>query len=147
MSVPTDNTPPMEATVTLERVLYADTDKMGVVYHGTYFRWFEAGRGAFMRCRGLSYDALENDGIQLPVVEANAMYVRPARYDNVLEVATWIGDLGGAQVRFEYVISCADEVLVRGYTRHAAVGDNGRATRLPGLLKEALARPEAVQDR
>jgi acyl-CoA thioester hydrolase len=52
------------------RVLYADTDKMGIVYHSNYFRWFEAGRGHYMRTRDLPYTVTEKSGFQLPLVEA-----------------------------------------------------------------------------
>jgi acyl-CoA thioester hydrolase len=123
-------------------VLYADTDAMGVVYHATFFRWFETGRAEYMRRRGVPYSEVEKNGIGLPVVEAHAVYLKPARYDDLLEINTWIGDLGRAQVRIEYAI-CRDGVeLVRGFTRHAAVDRRGRPTRLPPKVREALQGPQ-----
>jgi acyl-CoA thioester hydrolase len=120
------------------RVLYADTDQMGVAYHGTFFRWFEAGRANYMRRRGSSYHDVEHGGLQLPVVEAHADYLKPARYDDVLTIRTWIGELGLAQLRFDYEISKNGEALVRGYTRHASIGKDGRPTRLPDDVRQAL---------
>jgi acyl-CoA thioester hydrolase len=124
------------------RVLYADTDQMGVVYHGNYFRWFEAGRAIYMRRRGASYNDVERNGIQLPVVEAHASYLKPARYDDVLTIRAWIGELGLAQLRFEYEVVRDGEALVRGFTRHASIARDGRPVRLPDEVRQALARPE-----
>ncbi|MFO8073086.1 MAG: thioesterase family protein [Polyangia bacterium] len=124
------------------RVLYADTDQMGVVYHATYLRWFEAGRAHHMRRRGCTYASLESRGVMLPVVEAGLSYHAPARYDEVLDVSCTAGDIGRAQIRFEYEISRDGETLVTGFTRHAALGAGGRPTRLPHDVRGAIAGPE-----
>jgi len=126
------------------RVLYADTDKMGVVYHGNYFRWFEAGRANYMRLRGTRYSEIEQGGVFLPIVEAHAEYLRPAAYDEVLDVLAWVSDIGRAQLKFSYLISRGGKELVRGYTRHAAVNGEGKPVRLPAGIPEALAGPESA---
>ena len=136
--------PPETGTTstTQVRVLYVDTDRMGVVYHGTYFRWFETSRASFMRRRGAPYADIEKGGLYLPIIEAHAEYIKPARYDELLDVETWISSLGRAQLAFAYCISRDDDVLVRGYTRHAAVDRKGRPTRLPKDIVQALSRSE-----
>ncbi len=118
---------------------------MGVVNHATYLRWFEAGRAHYMRTRDCSYSRIEQEGIQLPVVEAGLTYLKPARYDDLLAVRSWLGDLGRVQLRFDYVIERDGEELVRGFTRHAAVGRAGRITRLPDGVRAALLAPERDQ--
>jgi acyl-CoA thioester hydrolase len=125
------------------RVLYADTDQMGVVNHAMFFRWFEAGRAHYMRRRGSSYSAVEGRGLHLPVVEAHAHYLKPARYDEQLTITAWIGELGLAQLRFEYEISRDGEPLVRGYTRHATITPEGRPVRLPEDIRRSLGSAEA----
>ncbi len=125
------------------RVLYVDTDKMGVVHHAAYLRWFEAGRAEYMRLRGANYAAVEELGIQLPVVEAHLTYHKPARYDDVLTVRAWLSDLGRLQINFDYEISMGEDVLVSGHTRHAAINLDGRLTRLPREVREALAAQES----
>jgi acyl-CoA thioester hydrolase len=139
-SATNDNTSSLET-----RVLYADTDQMGVAYHGAFFRWFEAGRATFMRRRGSSYHDIEQGGLQLPVIEAHADYLKPARYDEVLTVRAWIGELGLAQLRFEYEVSRNGEALVRGFTRHASIGKDGRPIRLPDNVRQALESQEQVK--
>jgi acyl-CoA thioester hydrolase len=135
---------PDTASVVKVRVLYIDTDQSGVAYHGAYLRWLEAGRGNYMRRRGVPYLQVEQSGLLFPVIEAHVEYLRPAAYDDVVEVTAWISEFGGAQVRFDYVISRGEEALIKGYTRHAAVGQNGRPTRLPDAIKQALSGPEKI---
>lgn len=83
----------MFAHETLIRVRYAETDQMGVVYHGNYFPFLESGRVEAIRSLGLSYAELEKMGIQMPVVELHCKFLRPARYDDLLRVRTMLPSL------------------------------------------------------
>lgn len=78
----------MFAHETLIRVRYAETDQMGVVYHGHYFPYLESGRVEAMRSLGISYAELEKMGVSMPVVEMQVKYLRPAKYDDLLRVRT-----------------------------------------------------------
>ncbi|HEU4575842.1 MAG TPA: thioesterase family protein [Chitinophagaceae bacterium] len=75
------------------RVRYAETDQMGVVYHGHYFQYFEVARAEAIRQLGFTYADMEKSGIIMPVVEVNARYVRPARYDDLLTIKTTLKEL------------------------------------------------------
>ena len=75
------------------RVRYAETDQMGVVYYGNYAQYFEVGRVETIRSLGMSYKALEDMGVMLPVVEMNIKYLRPAHYDDVLNIQSTIKEL------------------------------------------------------
>ncbi len=116
------------------RVLYGDTDQMGIVYYANYLRYFEAGRGELLRAHGHHYRDVERAGFRLPVVEASLRYRKPAGYDDVLVVETSVVEAKGASVRFSYRVRRGDEELVTGETRHACVDVNGRPTRLPPHL-------------
>lgn len=70
------------------RVRYAETDQMGVVYHGNYAQYFEMGRVEWLRNLGVSYKWMEENGVMLPVVSLEMNYKKPARYDDVLRVKT-----------------------------------------------------------
>lgn len=99
------------------RVRYAETDQMGVVWHGNYLQYFEAGRTETLRACGWSYRGLEEAGIMLPLVEAHLAYVRPAKYDDLLTVKTMVREPVTARIRFDYEIrNEADEILVTGHT-------------------------------
>ena len=75
------------------RVRYAETDQMGIVYYGNYAQYFEVGRVETIRSLGMSYKALEDMGVMLPVVEMNIKYLRPAQYDDVLNIQSTIKEL------------------------------------------------------
>jgi acyl-CoA thioester hydrolase len=60
-------------------VRYAETDQMGVAWHGSYFAWFEVGRTDLLRERGMTYRELEQQDLQLPVIEAHAAVDRRGR--------------------------------------------------------------------
>lgn len=126
------------------RVIYGDTDAMGIVYYANYFRYFELGRNEYLRARGLTYREVEAAGLALPVAEARCRYRKPARYDDLITVETRVVRARGARVVFAYTVR-GDEgaVLVEGETEHGVVGAGGRPTRLPAELLAALAPEEA----
>lgn len=122
------------------RVIFGDTDAMGVVYHGNYLRYFEAGRTEYLRGCGARYRDLEAEGFLLPVTEANVRFVRPARYDDLVRVETSVAELGRASLRFGYrLVRDEDgELLATGHTDHACVGRDFRPRRFPEGLRAIL---------
>ncbi len=127
----------MKFTTSL-RVRYAETDQMGVAYHGNYFTWFEVGRVELMRSLGVSYVALERDGCGLPVVEAKCRYRLPARYDDLLSVETTVRALRGSIVIFSYALLRGIELLAEAETKHVAVDRDLKSRRLPEREHAAL---------
>jgi acyl-CoA thioester hydrolase len=122
------------------RVRYAETDKMGIVYYGNYFVWFEVGRTDLLRESGWSYREMEIEGFALPVIEAHCAYREPARYDDDLEVRTTGALLSPVRVQFSYeVVRSADAAtLATGTTVHATIDRNGRPCRLPTRVRTLL---------
>jgi acyl-CoA thioester hydrolase len=120
------------------RVIFGDTDQMGVVYYANYLRYFEGARAEYWRSLHKSYKDLEAAGIALPVVEAHCTYRRPARYEDLLEVDTRVSELRAASLRFAYVVWRGDEPLAEGWTRHAVIGADGRPRALPPELRAVL---------
>jgi acyl-CoA thioester hydrolase len=120
------------------RVIFGDTDQMGVVYYANYLRYFESARAAFWRGLGRSYQDLVEHGVALPVVEAHCNYRRPAHYEDLLVIDTRISELRAASMRFAYRVLRGSELLAEGYTRHAVVGADGRPRALPDALRSAL---------
>ncbi|WP_339918609.1 thioesterase family protein [uncultured Flavobacterium sp.] len=86
------------------RVRYAETDQMGVVYHGNYAQYFEMGRVEWLRNLGISYKWMEDNGIMLPVVSLNINYKKPARYDDLLRVKTIFKSQTSVKIEFDYEI-------------------------------------------
>ncbi len=68
------------------RVIFGDTDQMGVVYYANYLRFFEGARAGYWRGCGRTHKDLDNWGVALPVVEAHARYRKPAFYEDLLAI-------------------------------------------------------------
>lgn len=84
------------------RVRYAETDQMGVVYYGNYATYLEVARVEAFRYLGLSYKAMEDMGIMMPVVEYKTKYIRPAKYDDLLTIKVRIPHMPSAKIVFLY---------------------------------------------
>jgi acyl-CoA thioester hydrolase len=123
------------------RVRYAETDQMGVAYHGGYFAWFEVGRTDLLRARGVTYRELESRDVRLPVIETGARFLRPVLYDDLIEIRTRVVEVSGARLRFEYELhrEGTDGPLATAFTAHASVNGKGRPRRLPADVLSLLA--------
>ena len=101
-------------------VRYCETDRMGVVHHSRYFPWFEVGRTEFFKQTGLSYDAIEKQGILLPLVDCYCKFIQGAVYGDAIIITVSIESLGVAKCKFAYQILRAEDeaLLATGYTTH-----------------------------
>jgi acyl-CoA thioester hydrolase len=125
------------------RVIYGDTDQMGVVYYANYLRFFEASRNEFIRAKGLRYrDFEESYALMLPVVEAAVQYRQPARYDDLLTVEATLAAARRASARFDYRVLREGELLATGHTVHACVDPGGKVRRMPPELLARLGAGE-----
>jgi acyl-CoA thioester hydrolase len=122
------------------RVIFGDTDQMGVVYYANYLRFFESARAAYWRALGKSYQDLVDWGVALPVVEAHCDYKRPALYEDLLVIDVDVSQLRLASIRFAYRVVRGETLVATGYTRHAVVGTDGRPRALPEQLRTAIPR-------
>jgi acyl-CoA thioester hydrolase len=131
--------------IVAQRVIFGDTDQMGVVYYANYLRYFEAARAEYLRAQGRSYKDLEAHGCALPVVEAHCRYRSPARYEDLLAVELEVTELRGASMTFGYAVRRDGALLAEGWTRHAVIGTNGRPRALPAELRALLpVRPLSI---
>lgn len=130
------------------RVIYGDTDTMGVAYHANYLRWFEIGRTELLRAWGLPYREIEAQGILLPVSEAYCKYMTPAKYDDVLTIEATLSTEMKAGLKIDYRITSADgDVLhATGHTRHAFLNREGRVIRPPEFIRTLIRRRKEAND-
>ena len=124
------------------RVIYGDTDNMGVAYHANYFRWFEMGRTEFFRDLGYSYKRMEETGYFFPVSEATCKFLAPAKYDDVLIIETDYDASVRSGIKFNYLIRRLEDrqLMARGSTLHACLDRSGRVVRPPRFIVELMAR-------
>ena len=126
---------------TKHRVKFFDTDTMGVVHHSNYIRWFETGRVEFLRKLGIDLNEMMSDGILFPIVEVNAKFHAPARFDDELEIETTAEALTKAKMKFNYVVRRRGEekILAEGTSTNVFTSD-GKICRLPDKYFERLAK-------
>jgi len=127
-------------SISVIRVRYAETDKMGVVYYANYLVWFEVARADLLRSLGWTYREMEHAGVSLPVIEANFEYRKPAKYDDEIEVRTRGRMLSPIRMEFTYEIVRRDDqsVAASGHTIHAALDPAGKPCRLPDRIRQAF---------
>jgi acyl-CoA thioester hydrolase len=119
---------------TTVRVRYAETDQMGVVYHGNFLTWFEVGRVELCRQLGFEYKKMEaDDDTFIVVAEATCRYKRPARFDDLLRIRTRIASAQRRMVSFGYQIynDATGELCAEGETVHVYCDRSGRPRSLP----------------
>lgn len=103
------------------RVLYAHTDKMGVVYYARYYEYFEAGRNDMLRKIGFPYSELEKSNIALPVIESHCEYSKSAYYDEIIKIKSILCEIPGVRIKINYEVQRDNEILATGYTIHSFV--------------------------
>lgn len=131
----------MFISTTQVRVRYGETDKMHVVYHGNYVEYFEVGRVEAIRTLGITYREMEEAGVIMPVIEWQARFLRPARYDDLLTVKTTLRELPeGHRITFhQEVYNEEGKLLTSGKVLlyFMTAGDMQR-TNMPAQLRAKL---------
>lgn len=121
-----------------QRVIFGDTDQMGVVYYANYLRYFEGARAEYWRAQGRSYQDLTDLGVALPVIEAHCRYRKSARYEDLLAIEVEVTELRAASLTFGYLVRRDQDLIADGWTRHAVIGPTGRPRALPDELRGLL---------
>ena len=124
------------------RVRYAETDKMGVVYHSNFIVWFEIGRVELLRQLGFNYRDMEiEDDCHIAVVDIRCRYKLPARYDDEIVVRTSLKHVRESLLHFSYQVARAGDnaLLAEGETTHIAVNSRFEKMSLPEKYKAAFA--------
>ena len=119
-------------------VRYAETDMMGIVYHGNYLPWFEIGRTTLLKNHGLSYRDLEAAGYRLPVLEVAVKYLKPAFYDDELTIVTTLAEKPVIRIQLAYEVRRGEELLATAQTAHAFIDREGRPVRPPPNFVERM---------
>lgn len=116
-----------------DRVRFVETDMMGVVHHGNYFRWFEMGRVEYLRQAGILILDLMAQGILFPIMDASCKYRAAARFDDEIVIETAMLELSRVKMVCSYRITREADgaLLATGETRNAFTGENGKIAKLP----------------
>jgi acyl-CoA thioester hydrolase len=128
------------------RVRYAETDKMGVVYHSNFIVWFEVGRVEMLRQLGFRYRDMEReDDCHIAVADVRVRYKAPARYDDEILIRTRLRNVRESLLHFGYeIIRVEDEALLaEGETTHIVVDSKFEKSAMPEKYLKAFAKASA----
>jgi acyl-CoA thioester hydrolase len=105
------------------RVLYADTDKAGVVYHANYLKYFEIGRAGLIRSSGRSYKEIEAQGVFHPIVDLRIQFESYGDYDEELSVYARPREIAPVKFSYDYLVRNDEttRLIVHGYTVHCCI--------------------------
>jgi acyl-CoA thioester hydrolase len=131
------------------RVRYAETDKMGVVYHSNYVIWFEVGRVELLRQLGFEYSSMEkDDDCHIPVVDLRVRYKAPALYDDEIVIRTRMANVRASLLHFTYEVARGGDgtLLATGETMHIIVNSRFQRRALPERYMKAFAANQQKQN-
>ncbi|WP_145107273.1 tol-pal system-associated acyl-CoA thioesterase [Cereibacter sediminicola] len=121
------------------RVYYEDTDLAGIVYYANYLKFIERARSEWVRALGVDQVRLKAEsGIVFAVRRLEADYLRPALFDDLLEVETRLVETGGARIVLEQDVLRGSETLFGARVVLVCLGPEGRAARLPAEVRQRL---------
>ena len=130
------------------RVRYAETDKMGVVYHSNYVIWFEVGRVELLRQLGFEYSSMEKeDDCHIPVVDLRVRYKAPALYDDEIVIRTRLANVRSSLLHFAYEVLRANDgtLLATGETMQIIIDNQFQRRSLPEKYMKAFAGTRQTQ--
>ncbi|HZJ20595.1 MAG TPA: thioesterase family protein [Pricia sp.] len=122
------------------RVRYAETDQMGVVYHGNYAQYLEMGRIEWLRGFAISYKSMEESGIILPVISLRINFKKSALYDDLISVETQLIRMPLVKIEFDYKIyNEKQEILAEANTVLAFMDKNtNRPIKCPDYVLDKI---------
>lgn len=130
----------MKSHTSYVKVRYAETDQMGVVYHGNYAQYLEIARIEWLASLGVSYKKMEEEVVMLPVYELQLRFRKSAKFDDLLRIETTLTKLPGVRINFSYKIFNQEEELLTEATTTLVFMDikQGKPRKCPEYILELL---------
>ncbi len=138
--------PPFERTAN-----YYETDRMGIIHHSNYIRWFEETRIYFLEKAGYPYKKMEDDGVMIPVLSAECEYKNAVKFGETVLIALKIAEFNGFKMTIKYTVTGKDDGQLKatGTTRHFFVTTDMKPIRVtrthPEIFKVFNDRLEPVE--
>lgn len=119
---------------------YYETDQMGIVHHSNYIRYFEEARLDMMEQVGLSYAAMEEHGLIIPVLSVACEYIKPVLFGEKVQIHTRLVKFDGIKMQFVYEIYCEVELRTKGESRHCFLDKEMKPVRMKRQFPEIYQR-------
>lgn len=130
-------------------VRFYETDMMGIAHHSNHFRWFEMARIEFLRHIGVTLGAMMKEDIVFPIMNVSCEYKEPARFDDIINIETYLVKMTRAQMVFRYRMHRASDgvLLATGETKNAFMSQStGKIVRLDDRFYKPLVAAVEVMD-
>ena len=130
-------------------VRFNETDMMGIAHHSNHFRWFEMARIEFLRHIGVTLGAMMKEDIVFPIMNVSCEYKEPARFDDIINIETYLVKMTRAQMVFRYRMRRASDgvLLATGETKNAFMSQStGKIVRLDDIFYKPLVAAVEVMD-
>jgi acyl-CoA thioester hydrolase len=121
------------------RVYYEDTDFSGYVYHANYLKYCERARSGYLRDMGIDQNTMFVEGLAFVVRKMDCEFLRPAIFDDVLDVETTLVEMGGARFELAQVVKRNEDLVFTARVTVAIIGKGGRPQRVPEKVRAVLA--------
>ncbi|HOY39005.1 MAG: YbgC/FadM family acyl-CoA thioesterase [Bacteroidales bacterium] len=119
------------------RVIYGDTDAMGLVYYANYLRFYEIGRSEYMRSLGFPYMNLSASGIECPAVEVRMKYHSSAHFDDLLTITTSLKEIPKSTMVFVQKVFRENQLLNEAEIQLCFLNMlTHKPVRCPGVLRD-----------
>ena len=121
------------------RIYYEDTDLSAVVYHANYLRYMERARTEFFRAIGLAAAYPDDPEPTFWALRKAALdYIRPAKFNDLLEVRTTVVALSGARLDADQAIWCSGVQLTGGHVQACIISLSGKPRRIPPAIRDKI---------
>lgn len=128
----------MELKPYLRKAQFYETDKMGIIHHSNYIRWFEEARMDFLVKMNFPYSRMEKEGIGIPVLGINCEYKAPVRYEDEILIYPTITYYNGIKMTVQYHIlnAATQKLLTIGESKHCFTNMDGRPVNVKKIIPE-----------
>ena len=129
----------------IHKVQYYETDKMAIVHHSNYIRWFEEARVDWLEQIGCTMETIENEGVLIPVMSVTCNYHSMVRFGDEVAVKVKITKFNGIKIEMEYEIRdlATGDLRNTGMSSHCFIDSEGKLLSLkkskPELYNKLLA--------
>ena len=127
--------------ITKVKIYYEDTDASGRVYYANYLKYLERGRTDFLSSLGFSHkDLYEKNNIYFVVKTCNIEYIKPANFEDILEIKSSIVNFSKAKIEFNQKILRDDQLLIDSKILIVSINTENKISKMPNEMLEILAQ-------
>ena len=120
------------------KIYYEDTDLAGIVYYANYFKFIERARTEMLNDANVNQNEMLKSGYYFVVKNLQANYLKPAHFEDSLNVVTEIKKINNASINLIQTIVRSNDSLFVASVRLALLDKFGKVARLPANIRQLL---------